>query len=102
MIELKLVCRKVGHILSIESTQSDGWLKIHDLADAIDLYFANRWRDGDKQALLARFHRLSLVVQRPKIIRGFIKIRLIKHRVKRLQLQLRINVELITLHEIIK
>jgi len=33
----------------LRQTQSDGWLKIHDLASAIDLYFANRWRDGDKQ-----------------------------------------------------
>jgi len=37
------------HILTIMATQSDGWLKIHDLASSvIDLYFANRWRDGDK------------------------------------------------------
>ena len=56
LIEL-LVCDRVKaglpdgclrHILAIESNQPDGWLNIHDLADAIDLYFANRWRDGDR------------------------------------------------------
>jgi hypothetical protein len=36
------------HVLSVESNQSDGWLKTHELANAIDLYFANRWRDGDR------------------------------------------------------
>jgi len=34
----------IKHILTIEATQSDGWLQIHDLASAIDLYFANRWQ----------------------------------------------------------
>ena len=56
LLEL-LVCDRVKtslpdgclrHILSIESNRPDGWLNIHDLADAIDLYFSNRWRDGDR------------------------------------------------------
>jgi transposase InsO family protein len=56
LVEL-LVCDRVKaglpdgclrHILAVESNQPDGWLKTHELANAIDLYFANRWRDGDR------------------------------------------------------
>jgi len=31
------------HILAIESTEDEGWLPSHELAEAMDLYFANRW-----------------------------------------------------------
>ena len=34
------------HILAIESNQGDGWLSLHELADAIDLYNSNRWHQG--------------------------------------------------------
>jgi len=30
------------HILAIESSTELGWLKVHELAEAVDLYFANR------------------------------------------------------------
>ena len=36
------------HILAIESTKDSGWLSSHDLAEAVDLYFANRWRNNDR------------------------------------------------------
>jgi hypothetical protein len=35
------------HILAVESMIKDGWTGVHDLADAIDLYLANRY-DGDR------------------------------------------------------
>jgi len=31
------------HILAIGSTKDEGWLPSHELAEAVDLYFANRW-----------------------------------------------------------
>jgi len=31
------------HILGIGSTKDSGWLPSYDLAEALDLYFANRW-----------------------------------------------------------
>ena len=36
------------HILAIESTKDVGWLAPHDLAEAVDLYFANRWKINDR------------------------------------------------------
>jgi len=36
------------HILAIESSNETGWLKVNELAEAIDLYFANRWQHGDR------------------------------------------------------
>ena len=36
------------HILAIESSNETGWLKVSELAEAIDLYFANRWQHGDR------------------------------------------------------
>jgi len=36
------------HILAIESTKDSGWLSAHDLAEAVDLYFANRWKNNDR------------------------------------------------------
>ena len=36
------------HILAIESSKDDGWLSSHDLAEAVDLYFANRWQHNDR------------------------------------------------------
>ncbi len=35
------------HILAVESTLTDGWMGVQELADAIDLYMANR-HDGDR------------------------------------------------------
>ena len=52
-----LVCDKIKntlpdgclkHILAIESSKPDGWLQVHDLAEAVDLYFANRWQHNDR------------------------------------------------------
>ena len=52
-----LVCDKIKstlpegclkHILAIESNHEDGWLKTHELAEAVDLYFANRWQQEDR------------------------------------------------------
>jgi len=34
--------------LAIESTKETGWLPVHELAEAVDVYFANRWQHGDK------------------------------------------------------
>jgi len=36
------------HILPIESSKETGWLPVHELAEAVDVYFANRWQHGDK------------------------------------------------------
>ena len=36
------------HILAIESSKDNGWLSSHDLAEAVDLYFANRWQHSDR------------------------------------------------------
>jgi len=36
------------HILAIESSTESGWLKVHELAEAVDLYFANSWQHGDR------------------------------------------------------
>ena len=36
------------HILAIESSKETGWLHVHELAEAEDVYFANRWQHGDK------------------------------------------------------
>jgi len=36
------------HILAIESSTESGWLPVHELAEAVDLYFANRWQHGDR------------------------------------------------------
>jgi len=36
------------HILAIESSKETGWLPVHRLAEAVDVYFANRWQHGDK------------------------------------------------------
>ena len=56
MTEL-LVCDKIKstlpegclkHILAIESSKDLGWLKVHELAEAVDLYFANRCQQGDR------------------------------------------------------
>ena len=36
------------HILANESSKPDGWLQTHELAEAVDLYFANRWQHNDR------------------------------------------------------
>ena len=34
------------HILAIESSKAQGWLSVHELSEAVDLYFANRWQNN--------------------------------------------------------
>jgi len=36
------------HILTIESSTENGWLPLKDLAEAVDLYYANRWQHGER------------------------------------------------------
>jgi len=36
------------HISAIESTEDSGWLPSHDLAEAVGLYFVNRWKNNDR------------------------------------------------------
>ena len=51
-----LICDKIKstlqkgclkYILAIESSKEAGWLSVHELAEAIDLYYANR-HQGDR------------------------------------------------------
>jgi len=38
------------HILAIESSKAQGWLSVHELSEAVDLYFANRWQNDRPRA----------------------------------------------------
>ena len=36
------------HILTIESSTENGLLPLKDLAEAVDLYYTNRWQHGER------------------------------------------------------